>query len=90
MKVFGICCVIFGDDSIMGDLICIKIGMNLCQFGGVIGNGVYQWYCDENYCLNFGIEGDFYNWGWWDMWFDEFVFCIDWFVVEVMFFEGGL
>ena len=64
----------FGDDSTMGDLTCVKIGMNLRQFGGVTGNGAYQWYCDENFRLNPGTEGDFYNWGWWDTRFDELAF----------------
>ncbi|MCC1491793.1 DUF4962 domain-containing protein [Cognatishimia sp. F0-27] len=68
----------FGDDSTMGDLTCIKIGMNLRQFGGVTGNGAYQWYCDENHRLNPGTEGDFYNWGWWDTRFDELAFRTDW------------
>jgi hypothetical protein len=80
----------FGDDSTMGDLTCIKIGMNLRQFGGVTGNGAYQWYCDENHRLNPGTEGDFYNWGWWDTRFDELAFRTDWPVVEATPPEGGL
>ena len=68
----------FGDDSTMGDLSCIKIGLNLRQFGGVTGDGAYQWYCDENLRLNPGTEGDFYNWGWWDTRFDELAFRTDW------------
>ena len=72
----------FGDDSTMGDLTCIKIGLNLRQFGGVTGNGAYQWYCDENLRLNPGTEGDFYNWGWWDVRFDELAFRTDWPSVE--------
>jgi len=80
----------FGDDSTMGDLTCIKIGMNLRQFGGVTGNGAYQWYCDENHRLNPGTEGDFYNWGWWDTRFDELAFRTDWPMVEATAPEGGL
>lgn len=80
----------FGDDSTMGDLTCIKIGMNLRQFGGVTGNGAYQWYCDENHRLNPGTEGDFYNWGWWDTRFDELAFRTDWPAVEATPPEGGL
>ena len=80
----------FGDDSTMGDLTCIKIGMNLRQFGGVTGNGAYQWYCDENHRLNPGTEGDFYNWGWWDTRFDELAFRTDWPAVEATAPEGGL
>ncbi len=80
----------FGDDSTMGDLTCIKIGMNLRQFGGVTGNGAYQWYCDENHRLNPGTEGDFYNWGWWDTRFDELAFRTDWPTVEAIDPPGGL
>ncbi len=80
----------FGDDSTMGDLSCIKIGMNLRQFGGVTGNGAYQWYCDENHRLNPGTEGDFYNWGWWDTRFDELAFRTDWPTVEATDPPGGL
>ena len=79
----------FGDDSTMGDLTCIKIGMNLRQFGGVTGNGAYQWYCDENHRLNPGTEGDFYNWGWWDTRFDELAFRTDWPAVEATPPESG-
>ncbi len=79
----------FGDDSTMGDLTCIKIGMNLRQFGGVTGNGAYQWYCDENHRLNPGTEGDFYNWGWWDTHFDELAFRTDWPSVEATPPESG-
>ena len=79
----------FGDDSTMGDLTCIKIGMNLRQFGGVTGNGAYQWYCDENHRLNPGTEGDFYNWGWWDTRFDELAFRTDWPTVEATPPESG-
>ena len=80
----------FGDDSTMGDLTCIKIGMNLRQFGGVTGNGAYQWYCDENHRLNPGTEGDFYNWGWWDTRFDELAFRTDWPSVDATAPEGGM
>lgn len=80
----------FGDDSTMGDLTCIKIGMNLRQFGGVTGNGAYQWYCDENNRLNPGTEGDFYNWGWWDTRFDELAFRTDWPAVEATNPPGGM
>lgn len=80
----------FGDDATMGDLTCIKIGMNLRQFGGVTGNGAYQWYCDENHRLNPGTEGDFYNWGWWDTRFDELAFRTDWPTVAATPPEGGL
>lgn len=80
----------FGDDSTMGDLTCIKIGLNLRQFGGVTGNGAYQWYCDENLRLNPGTEGDFYNWGWWDVRFDELAFKTDWPHVDAKAPEGGM
>ena len=74
----------------MGDLTCIKIGMNLRQFGGVTGNGAYQWYCEENHRLNPGTEGDFYNWGWWDTRFDELAFRTDWPAVAATDPPGGM
>ncbi|MEL6682172.1 MAG: DUF4962 domain-containing protein [Pseudomonadota bacterium] len=80
----------FGDDSTMGDLTCIKIGLNLRQFGGVTGNGAYQWYCDENLRRNPGTEGDFYNWGWWDVRFDELAFRTDWPSVVAVPPPGGM
>ncbi|SLN63109.1 heparinase II/III domain-containing protein [Pseudooctadecabacter jejudonensis] len=80
----------FGDDATQGDLSCIKIGMNLRQFGGVTGNGAYQWYCDESQRLNPGTEGDFYNWGWWDTRFDEMAFRTGWPMVEATDPPGGM
>jgi len=50
-----------GDDSTMGDLPCVKTGLNLRQFAGATGNGAYQWYCDENLRTNPGTEMAFYN-----------------------------
>ncbi|MEF3048968.1 DUF4962 domain-containing protein [Pseudotabrizicola sp. L79] len=80
----------FGDDSTMGDLPCIKTGLNMRQFAGVTGNGAYQWYCEENLRLNPGTEMAFYNWGWWDTNFDEMVFRTDFPTVEAREPEGGL
>ncbi|WP_424933472.1 DUF4962 domain-containing protein [Amaricoccus macauensis] len=80
----------FGDDSTMGDLPCIKTGLNLRQYAGVTGNGAYQWYCEENLRLNPGTEGAFYNWGWWDTNFDDMVFRTDYPEVEATSPEGGL
>ncbi|SDJ55028.1 DUF4962 domain-containing protein [Aliiruegeria lutimaris] len=72
----------FGDDSTMGDLPAVKIGYNLRQFGGVTGNGAYQWYYDEIKRTNPGTEKAFYNWGWWDFHFDEMVYRHDWPLIE--------
>ncbi|SMX39076.1 DUF4962 domain-containing protein [Maliponia aquimaris] len=80
----------FGDDSTMGDLPCIKTGLNMRQFAGVTGKGAYQWYCDENLRLNPGTEMAFYNWGWWDTNFDELTFRTDFPVVEATPPEDGL
>lgn len=80
----------FGDDSTMGDLPCIKTGLNMRQFAGVTGNGAYQWYCDQNLALNPGTEMAFYNWGWWDTNFDEMTFRTDFPVVEATPPEDGL
>lgn len=67
----------FGDDSTMGDLPSLKVGYNLRQFAGVTGNGAYQWYFDEILRNDTGTEMAFYNWGWWDLNFDDLVFRHD-------------
>ena len=67
----------FGDDSTMGDLPSLKIGYNLRQFAGVTGNPAYQWYFDEICRNDPGTEMAFYNWGWWDLTFDDLVFTHD-------------
>lgn len=80
----------FGDDSTLGDLPCIKTGLNMRQFAGVTGNGAYQWYCEENLRLNPGTEKAFYNWGWWDTRFDELTYRSDFPVIEATRPEGGM
>lgn len=72
----------FGDDSTMGDLPCLKIGYNLRQFAGVTGNPAYQWYFDEVKRNDPGTEMAFYNYGWWDLNFDELMYRHDWPTVE--------
>jgi len=72
----------FGDDSTMGDLPCLKIGYNLRQFAGVTGNGAYQWYYDEIKRNDPGTEMAFYNYGWWDLNFDELAYQTDFPIVE--------
>jgi len=72
----------FGDDSTMGDLPCLKVGYNLRQFAGVTGNGYYQWYFDEVKQQDPGTEMAFYNYGWWDLNFDELVYQHDFPKVE--------
>ncbi|MFK8081589.1 MAG: DUF4962 domain-containing protein [Granulosicoccus sp.] len=72
----------FGDDSTMGDLPSLKIGYNLRQFAGVTGNGAYQWYYDEIKRNDPGTEMAFYNYGWWDLNFDELAYRTDFPVVE--------
>jgi hypothetical protein len=68
----------FGDDSTMGDLPALKVGFNLRQFAGVTGNGAYQWYFDEVKRNDPGTEMEFYNYGWWDLNFDEMTYRHDW------------
>ncbi len=80
----------FGDDSTMGDLPCIKTGLNLRQFAGATGKGAYQWYCEENLSTNPGTEMAFYNWGWWDTNFDELVFQTDFPIIEATPPQDGL
>jgi len=72
----------FGDDSTMGDLPSLKIGYNLRQFAGVTGNGAYQWYYDEIKRNDPGTEMAFYNYGWWDLNFDELTYQTDFPIIE--------
>ncbi len=72
----------FGDDSTMGDLPSLKIGYNLRQFAGVTGNGAYQWYYDEIKRNDPGTEMAFYNYGWWDLNFDELAYRTDFPIIE--------
>ncbi|MEO1306569.1 MAG: DUF4962 domain-containing protein [Pseudomonadota bacterium] len=67
----------FGDDSTMGDLPSLKLGYNLRQFAGITGNGAYQWYFDEIVKNDPGTEMAFYNYGWWDLNFDDLVYRHD-------------
>ena len=67
----------FGDDSTMGDNVCLKVGYNARQFAGVTGNGAYQWYFDEIKRNDPGTEMMFYNYGWWDLNFDQMVYLHD-------------
>lgn len=72
----------FGDDSTMGDLPSLKIGYNLRQFAGVTGNGAYQWYYDEIKRNDPGTQMAFYNYGWWDLNFDELAYRTDFPIIE--------
>jgi hypothetical protein len=74
----------FGDDSTMGDLPCLKIGYNLRQYAGVTGNGAYQWYFEEIRRNDPGTEMEFYNYGWWDLNFDDLTYRHDWPQVEAV------
>ncbi|MDV7143217.1 DUF4962 domain-containing protein [Tropicimonas sp. TH_r6] len=71
-----------GDDSTMGDTVCLKVGYNLRQFAGVTGNGAYQWYYDEVKRNDPGTEMMSYNYGWWDLNFDEMCYQHDYPTVE--------
>jgi len=72
----------FGDDSTMGDLVCLKVGYNVRQFAGVTGNTTYQWYHDEIARNDEGTEMAFYNYGWWDLNFDDLMYQHDFPPVE--------
>ncbi|MCR4265418.1 alginate lyase [Nitratireductor sp. ZSWI3] len=67
----------FGDDSTMGDLPGLKVGYNVRQFAGVTGDGHYQWYFDRIRADAAGTEAAFYNYGWWDLNFDDLVYRHD-------------
>lgn len=72
----------FGDDSTMGDLVCLKVGYNVRQFAGVTGNKAYQWYFEEIKRNDPGTEMAFYNYGWWDLNFDDLMYRHDYPAVE--------
>lgn len=74
----------FGDDSTMGDLPGLKVGYNVRQFAGVTGNGHYQWYFDRIKQDATGTEMAFYNYGWWDLNFDDLVYRHDYQQVEAV------
>ena len=67
----------FGDDATQGDRLCIKMGYNVRQFAGVTGNPAYQWYFETVRANDTGTEKEFYNWGWWDLNFDDLVYHHD-------------
>lgn len=67
----------FGDDSTLGDLPGLKAGYNVRQFAGVTGNGHYQWYYERIKADAAGTEMAFYNYGWWDLNFDDLVYRHD-------------
>ena len=67
----------FCDDSTLGDPPGIKSGYNMRQFAGVTGNPAYQWYFEEILRRDPGTEMAFYNYGWWDLNFDELIFRHD-------------
>ncbi|ALA16874.1 MULTISPECIES: DUF4962 domain-containing protein [unclassified Chelatococcus] len=67
----------FGDDSTLGDLPSLKVGYNMRQFAGVTGNGHYQWYFETVRRNAAGTEMEFYNYGWWDLAFDDLVYAHD-------------
>ncbi len=67
----------FGDDSTLGDLPGLKVGYNVRQFAGVTGNGHYQWYFDRLKQDAAGTELAFYNYGWWDLNFDDLMYRQD-------------
>lgn len=72
----------FGDDSTMGDPIGLKVGYNIRQFAGVSGKGEYQWYFDNVVKNDPGTEMAFYNYGWWDLNFDDMVYKHDYGEIE--------
>ncbi|MCZ7465627.1 alginate lyase [Rhizobium rhizogenes] len=74
----------FGDDSTLGDLPGLKLGYNVRQFAGVTGNGHYQWYFDHIKADATGTEMAFYNYGWWDLNFDDLVYRHDYRQVEAV------
>ncbi len=74
--------VCFGDDSTMGDLPSLKVGYNVRQFAGVTGNPHYQWYFEQIKAGAAGTEMEFYNYGWWDLAFDDLLYAHDYPAVQ--------
>lgn len=72
----------FGDDSTMGDLPGLKVGYNVRQFAGVTGNPYHQWYFERLKADAAGTAKEFYNYGWWDLNFDDLVYRHDYPQVE--------
>ncbi|WP_176086561.1 DUF4962 domain-containing protein [Martelella sp. HB161492] len=72
----------FGDDSTMGALPSLKVGYNLRQYAGVTGNPAYQWYYDTVRANDAGTEMEFYNYGWWDLNFDEMCYRHDFPIIK--------
>jgi hypothetical protein len=67
----------FGDDSTLGDPPGLKVGYNVRQFAGVTGNPYYQWYYERLKADAAGTAMEFYNYGWWDLNFDDLVYRHD-------------
>ena len=72
----------FCDDSTLGDPPGMKSAYNMRHFAGVTANPAYQWYFEQIVGNDPGTEMAFYNWGWWDLNFDELVFRHDFAPVE--------
>jgi hypothetical protein len=72
----------FGDDSTLGDPPGLKVGYNVRQFAGVTGNPYYQWYYERLKEDAAGTEMEFYNYGWWDLSFDDLVYRHDYPQIE--------
>ncbi len=65
----------FGDQSELGFKPGIKTGINVRQFAGVTGNKTYQWYYEQVKSINPYDDGKFSTKGWWDLYFDDMVYC---------------
>lgn len=74
----------FGDDSTMGDLPCLKVAYNVRQFAPITGKGEYQWYFDQIVNADPGTEMASYNYGWWDLNFDDMMYQHDFDTVEAV------
>lgn len=72
----------FGDDSTMGDLPGLKVGYNVRQYAGVTGDPHLQWFFDAIKKDAAGTEMEFYNYGWWDLNFDDLVYRNDFAQIE--------
>ena len=63
----------FGDDAVLGAPVCLKMAQLMSQFARTTGKGAYEWYAEQVRARDPGTEAEFYNYGWWDLSFDQMV-----------------
>ncbi|AHM03573.1 hypothetical protein roselon_01182 [Roseibacterium elongatum DSM 19469] len=64
----------FCDDTTLGDPPGLKMAQIMQQLAATTNNGAYQWFADKVRAQDEGSEDRYFNYGWWDLAFDEMVF----------------